>query len=216
MAVFANVTNNLVRKALVTRLREVVTATQDQSKGYLNVETEKANKLFAADNTLVELGQTTDNGKTIPVRATQAGIAAIAAEPTPAPAEPRANVGAVVKSMGGIKIEKGIIMPQIRRGGAAVGVYPFEQMEIGDSFFISESAEMPKPAKTLGTAVSSATRRFKTANPPRVFTVRGDEYESMQADGTPDTTSAKGARVWRIEPKNATPEQASGDNPTAH
>lgn len=46
------------------------------------------------------------------------------------------------------------------RGGGAPKLYPFETMEVGDSFFVEVSAKHPNPVKTLGSTVSSANLRY--------------------------------------------------------
>lgn len=55
------------------------------------------------------------------------------------------------------------VMPASKRGakgGGAPTKYPFDKMEIGQSFFVAKSAEHPNPVKTLGSTVSSANMRF--------------------------------------------------------
>jgi hypothetical protein len=62
-------------------------------------------------------------------------------------------------------IIKGAILPPSRRGeglrgGGAPKQYPFDTMEVGDSFFVPVSEKHPDPLKTLGSTVSSANMRF--------------------------------------------------------
>lgn len=55
------------------------------------------------------------------------------------------------------------VLPPSKRGnkgGGAPTVYPFETMEIGQSFFVPVSEKHPDPVKTLGSTVSSANMRF--------------------------------------------------------
>lgn len=57
----------------------------------------------------------------------------------------------------------GAQLPQSKRGsggGGAPVVYPFDQLEIGQSFFVPVSAKHKDPVKTLGSTVSSANMRW--------------------------------------------------------
>jgi len=72
------------------------------------------------------------------------------------------------------KIEKGIAIPE-RKGGTVK--YPFEQMEVGDSFFVPESAEVRR--SNFSNSASSYGKRTG-----KKFTVR-------KVEG--------GWRCWRVE-----------------
>lgn len=58
----------------------------------------------------------------------------------------------------------GAVLPPSKRGNAKGGgaptIYPFETMEIGQSFFVPISEKHPDPVKTLGSTVSSANIKF--------------------------------------------------------
>lgn len=71
------------------------------------------------------------------------------------------------------KIEKNIPAPVKN----AKFKYPFEHMEVGDSFFV------PKK-EVIGTRVSVAMNYYKKKNPKKAFMSRTDEA---------------GVRVWRIK-----------------
>ncbi len=47
-----------------------------------------------------------------------------------------------------------------RGGGGAPVKYPFDQLEIGQTFFVPASEKMPDPVKTLQSTVSSANMRY--------------------------------------------------------
>ncbi len=55
-------------------------------------------------------------------------------------------------------------LPPSKRGfggrGGAPTVYPFDSLEVGQSFFVPVSEKHPNPVKTLGSTVSSANMRF--------------------------------------------------------
>lgn len=205
---FATVTNLFSRNALSKRLMAVVKDTQDTAKmtavpptNYTVLKVEDAKKLAEAGPTFVNLGPVNPDGKTQPVQATAAGIAAVA------DAAPLVEKPKVVHTPGQFQIETGVPLPAIKRGGDRSQLYPFDQLEIDQSFFVPNTESMPNAGKTLASTVSSATRRHKASTPPRVFTIRA---EALGADGV-----TKGARIWRIAPEAATPAQASGENAAA-
>ena len=45
-------------------------------------------------------------------------------------------------------------------GGGAPAKYPFASMEVGNSFFVPVSADLPDPVKTLGSTVSNANAKY--------------------------------------------------------
>lgn len=45
-------------------------------------------------------------------------------------------------------------------GGGAPAKYPFASMEVGASFFVPVSADLPDPVKTLGSTVSNANAKY--------------------------------------------------------
>lgn len=60
------------------------------------------------------------------------------------------------------------------RASTAAQPYPFDDLPVGGSFHVAVTEKMPKPHKTLGSAVSIATRKYAAQ----------DGYE-MNGDGTP-------------------------------
>jgi len=85
---------------------------------------------------------------------------------------------------GNFQFDTGIPVPAARRGGRGTSTYGFEQMNVGQSFFIAETPDNPNPAKGIASTVSTASRRLE----PKKFIVR-----------TVDENGRKGARVWRTE-----------------
>lgn len=56
-------------------------------------------------------------------------------------------------------------LPPIKRGGGGGGAptkYPFDQLDVGKSFFVPATAKLPNPLKTLGSTISSANHRYAT------------------------------------------------------
>lgn len=98
---------------------------------------------------------------------------------------PAATQAPAATGTGKFTFQTGIPVPAPRRGGRGSTVYGFEQMEIGQSFFIDADTENPNPAKRIASTVSSASTRLE----PRKFVVRSVD-ETGQG-------GKKGARVWR-------------------
>ena len=107
-----------------------------------------------------------------------------------------------VKSM--FRIEDNVPVPAISGRGRGVKVYPFDQLEAGQSFFVANSESKPNAAKSLASTVCSATARYavpaedgstKTNKKGEVVPVmvetRKFVVRSVEEDGV------KGARVWR-------------------
>lgn len=107
-----------------------------------------------------------------------------------------------VKSM--FKIEDSIPVPTISGRGRGVKVYPFDQLEVGQSFFVANDESKPNAAKSLASTVCSATARYavpaedgstKTNKKGEVVPVlvktRKFVVRRAEEDGV------KGARVWR-------------------
>ena len=57
----------------------------------------------------------------------------------------------------------GAVLPVSKRGGGGGGApikYPFDQLQVGQSFFVPATAKLPNPLKTLGSTISSANVRY--------------------------------------------------------
>jgi hypothetical protein len=87
--------------------------------------------------------------------------------------------------MNGIKIDKGVPMPDSRSSGT--GLYPFEGMEVGDSFFT--------PGKTRQ-QMDNACGHWRKKNNWR-FTLQYREED--EADHNGEISKVSGTRVWRKE-----------------
>lgn len=105
------------------------------------------------------------------------------------------TVAAPVTTTSPFAIVKGAQLPPSKRGAGlhsgAPKQYPFDQMEIGDSFFVPVSEKHPNPVKTLGSTVSSANMRFAEV-------VEGQTREVERAKRGPDRkamTNPDGSKV---------------------
>lgn len=102
------------------------------------------------------------------------------------------------------EIEKGIPVPKTTRGGARTSAYPFDALELNDSFFIPASEKHPEPAKSLASTVSGATKRYDVLVPGETKEVRNPKTQEVKT--VPMTAHTRifkikavdgGARVWR-------------------
>ena len=62
------------------------------------------------------------------------------------------------------KIEDSIPVPTISGRGRGGNVYPFDQLEVDQSFFVANDESKPNAAKSLASTVSSATARYAVAS----------------------------------------------------
>ncbi len=161
------------------KLQEIVTATQANSFVYLS---EKDGAIML-EKGLIEVNTAmTDEDGNVAARATAAGIAAVGG--TVAAAAPAVNKSAFA-------VDKGVPMPAQRRGGRNSGIYPFDSMDVNDSFFIEATEARPNVAKSMASTISSANKRYKNEDGTheRKFSVRNVEKDSV--------TGKRGARVFR-------------------
>lgn len=81
----------------------------------------------------------------------------------------------------------GFVPPESKRGFGKGGngkssKYPFATMDVGISFFVPVSADMPDPVKTLGSTVSNANNKYRTPTEQTqtvTRTVRGDGNKAV-------------------------------------
>lgn len=87
------------------------------------------------------------------VKITEAGIAANAANMT---------TQVVIAEKPTFKLADSVPLPAGGKRGSGKGksIYPFEEMVVGQSFFIPATETVPNPAKSLASTATSATRRY--------------------------------------------------------
>lgn len=127
----------------------------------------------------------------IATRATGATIAAAAAAP-PAPTTETTTAEKL-----SFEIESGIAIPAVVGRGRVGNTYPFDKMNVGDSFFV------PKASNKLASTVSGAMKRFAEKVPGQTRTTR----KGTVVDATKNTRTfivrsdekngVKGSRIFR-------------------
>jgi hypothetical protein len=160
-----------------------------------SMQTTKAVEGLLKDN-LVEQNADIRDGDKIATRATEAGIAAYN---TQKDAENASSDGASA-----FEIDDGVPMPTARGGGRTSTQYPFDRLEVGQSFHIAATTDKPNPAKSIASTVSAATKKFATPTGETKKSAKGNDIPvlnytrkfSVKAVDANDPKGA-GARVWR-------------------
>ncbi len=131
-----------------------------------------------------------------PVAAAPVAAAPVAATVVvPAPAAPAASSFALI---GGVPI------PAAKRFGKS-STYPFDSMEVGQSFFVAATQDRPNPAKSMASTVNSAKARYAVED--GVDAEGNTKYRNTREfvlrrvqDGTPFGFPGKeGAGIWRTK-----------------
>lgn len=133
--------------------------------------------LLQHDPKLIEVNiEQLDSSGNAAVRLTEAGIAMVTNGAGVAKAsETKSSLYAVISNA---------VLPPSKRGnkgGGAPTQYPFDSLEIGQSFFVPVSEKHPDPVKTLGSTVSSANMRFAVATGETKTVTRAKRGEKNRA-----------------------------------
>lgn len=184
------------KKTLVELLTFIVAGTLSAA-GCAIVPQNLAKEIHKQEPTFLKINTEADPAGNVSVSATSEAIAALGGT-APAAAE------AVAASKPSFVLESGFTPPESKRGGIKSDIYPFAQMEVGQSFFVAATEARPNPAKVMASTVSGAIKRYATHYPAkhakagqptgkdgRKFTVRA------RVAGQ-DGEKANGARVYRI------------------
>lgn len=73
---------------------------------------------------------------------------------------PKADESAVHDQLSVFVIEDVAVDPPKSRKRGVSGLYPFNELGVGQSFFVPATADKPEPWKTLASTVGSAIKRF--------------------------------------------------------
>ncbi len=135
------------------------------------------------------------------VRATAAGVAKATGEvATFTPSAPKVETS--------FAIESGVSIPAPIGRGRSGSKYPFDLLEVGQSFFVPDSTEQPDAAASLASTVSGATQRFATDHATETKTVKGKtvpkkvysrKFALRKVEAAKDPSGMNGARVWRVD-----------------
>lgn len=139
-------------------------------------------------------------GDTAAVRLTEAGTAKLA-ETKDNGSNPEATAGtapAATDAKASYDIDDGVPMPTgtVRRGRE--GGYPFDKLEIGQSFHVAKSADNEDPAARLASSVSGARVKYSEEVPGETETVTKKTYK-RGPDGKGYAKDADGKRIVESE-----------------
>jgi hypothetical protein len=135
------------------------------------------------------------DGETAAVRLTEAGTAELAKQPDGAtPAEGATAPAAADATKASYDIDDGVPMPTgtVRRGRE--GGYPFDKLEVGQSFHVAKSADNEDPAARLASSVSGARVKYSVEVPGETETVEKKTYQ-RGPDGKGYAKDADGKRI---------------------
>jgi hypothetical protein len=187
------------REAITARgvsLLALIAASTEPSEGVLMLTQEEAGEAFAAgyvtvDNTIVE-------GNTAAVSLTDAGKAALTStEATPA--------GAAAAN--GFEIDAAIPLPGAGSRRGRSGGYPFEALEVGQSFHVKPSKEddtLDALLTRISSSVSGARTRFAEET-GETETVKVKTYKRKE-DGKGFEKDAAGKRIVENEVEETRPK----------
>lgn len=176
-------------KTAALDMAAIIAATNSGSFVYTSPE---AHASALADG-LVEVNPTmTNEAGELATRATAKGIESMNASQTPAAAAAPAPKPTFA-------IEDGIELAPVTGRGRGGETYPFDQLKVGQSFFVPNSAEKPNVAKSLASTVSSATRRYAEEIPGQTRIDRkGNTVPAIKETRKFVVRAVDGgARVWR-------------------
>lgn len=219
----------LISEAKLPLLAALADATRSGADKFLYVDESDAKLLYDAGLALVDTNTRNADGQ-VATRLNDAGLAY--AEKNPA--EPDNNVlsnegnteqkeasAAKRQSTGyvrpaNIELDKSVQMPSVSRGRAGETSYPFDTMEVGDSFHIAATEQNKDPAKSVASSVSTANikysrekkdengnvitkprkvrngeiKHFPEREPIKQFTIRSVDASDPKGVG---------CRVWRVK-----------------
>jgi len=156
------------KREALEALPRIVAATQG-SLGYTYCSMDIIDYLVKKELAECDPGNTNEAGA-VACRATKTGIDMVNAQTAKGSEKEMSNE---------FVIEKGIEIPKLKRGGGAGNSkYPFDKMEVGDSFFVA------KEAKTLGGTVSSANKRYAVE-------VEGETRVNRKGNAVPKTVQER-------------------------
>lgn len=183
-------------------LEQIVEATLDQSKGFVYTSAAIHTPLIEAG--LVEVNPTMSNeAGELATRATEKGIATVSKNDTQETAAVAAAATAPAAKSSGFVIEANIPVPSISGRGRTGTTYPFDKMDVGQSFFVANDESKPNAAKSLASTVSSATARYAEVVPGEFKTNKKGEQVPVTRETrkfivrSVEENGVKGARVWR-------------------
>jgi len=192
-------------KAKKTETAVVITLAQIVAAGAEGMFTPAAVHAPLVEAGMVEINTAVvDAAGNVATRATPKGIEAVNATLAAAAGAPAAPTAAKPS----FSLDTDIAIPAVSGRGRTANTYPFEAMEVGQSFFVPNSAERPNAAKSMASTVSSATARYAVEVPGETVVNRKgktvpkvNEIRKFVVRAVDETAQGRGpgARIWRTK-----------------
>lgn len=183
-------------------LEAIVSATLDETKGF--IYTSAAVHTPLAEAGLVEVNPTMANeAGEFATRATQKGIDSVSQNGETQTSETKGEPAKTEKVNQMFQLEDNVAVPAISGRGRTGTTYPFDKMDVGQSFFVANDESKPNAAKSLASTVSSATARYAEVVPGEFKTNKKGEQVPVTRETrkfivrSVEENGVKGARVWR-------------------
>lgn len=134
------------------------------------------------DGGLAEFNPDIRDGDKIAIRLTDEGLKMADASNTDNSnsTDTNTDTGSTATAASGFAIIDNASLPGASRGGRNGPVYPFDDLNVGQSFFVPATDDKPEPAKSIASTATSAAKRFatKVTNPDgsavmEEYTVKG-------------------------------------------
>lgn len=231
---------DLVAVSSLPLLAELAAATRDNNRGFLYLSDEDFNKFPTADAEFIEQNPADRNEGGIATRLGPKGLAYADEHPV----EPSADYtvqsegagggnggGAGVEASNGrkrqstgftrpenIEIDDAVPVPTATRSARTEPAYPFDKLNVGQSFHIAATEKCPVPAKSVASSVTTAIRKYATpiknedgSNVIEEVAVRGKadkqprivmkvERKFIIRTVGKDDARGPGCRVFRVDP----------------
>jgi hypothetical protein len=185
------------RAAVTARGIDLLLLIAAASDGYLMLTQDEGVDAVNAGDAIVD--SSIVKGDLAAVRLTDAGMAKVKVAEANGASAP---APAAASSNGAFAIDDDVAMPTISRK-ARENVYPFDSLQVGQSFHVAPTEENPNPAERLASSVSAARARYAINDPSgktEEVTVR--KYKKDEAG---EFVKVGGKRVLESETKETRP-----------
>ncbi len=206
-------------KGVSQDLANIVSATTDPARGFLYVSREVYEPLVEQGLVEVNGDMVNENGE-VAARATQIGVESVDKNQKPTKLQivetsqhqniqthpdliPNSTESKTQMKEGTFQLTAGIPVPSVSGRGRKGSSWPFDEMEVTDSFFVPNTEDRPNAAKSMASSVSAATARYAEViegqfrtnkNGAQVPATRNTREFTVRAW---EENGVKGARIWR-------------------
>lgn len=149
--------STVARTAVTARGTALLALIAAAEGGFLMLTQDEGAEAVAAGHAAIDPAIPAE-GETAAVRLTEAGSAVLSAENSGGEAGGNANVAETT-----FELDSDVPMPGNRQRKGRESTYPFDKMEVGQSFHVAKTEANPKPADRLASSVSGARAKYAEA-----------------------------------------------------